>query len=252
MTRHLRRCFRAALWIVSGLVAALAAVTVLTARPGDPALWPPPPGERAILVHLVSHGYHSGLVLPRDELAAVAGAHGHAALVAVAQRFAAYRDIEFGWGDEGFYRSVRSIASLTVGHALRALLLPGNAAVMHVVGLPEPPRRIFRSSTIVPIRLGEEGFGRLVAELEASFGRGAQQQPEELGAGLYGPSLFYRATGAFSLLNVCNHWVARLLAAAGLPTAPVVATMPQGMILDLRWRAVLRPAPHAAGVSDGS
>src|SRR3712207_8668119 len=43
--------------------------------------------------------------------------------------------------------------------------------------------------------------------------------PVELGPGLYGPSLFFRADGAFHLLSVCNHWTARLLHEAGLPHA---------------------------------
>ena len=63
--------------------------------------------------------------------------------------------------------------------------------------------------------------------------------PVELGVGIYGPSLFYRARGEFSILNVCNHWVARLLDAAGVPTPPLLDTLPLGLTLDLRWRAGL-------------
>jgi hypothetical protein len=38
---------------------------------------------------------------------------------------------------------------------------------------------------------------------------------------------------------VCNHWIAGLLDAAGVPTSPVLATLPYGLILDLRWRSRL-------------
>jgi hypothetical protein len=40
---------------------------------------------------------------------------------------------------------------------------------------------------------------------------------------------------------VCNHWLADLLAAAGVSTAPVPATLPPGLFLDLEWRSGLRP-----------
>jgi hypothetical protein len=74
--------------------------------------------------------------------------------------------------------------------------------------------------------------------LEASFRKG-EARPEPLGPGLYGPSLFYRGVETFHIFNVCNHWVARLLSAAGVPTAPVLATLPSGLFLDLQWRAGL-------------
>lgn len=79
-------------------------------------------------------------------------------------------------------------------------------------------------------------------KLDATFAPGQGAVPAgELGPGIYGPSLFYRAAGAFHLFNVCNHWIGDLLDAAGLPTAPVLATLPQGLLLDLRWRSGLVP-----------
>jgi hypothetical protein len=67
--------------------------------------------------------------------------------------------------------------------------------------------------------------------------------PEELGPGLYGMSLFFRANGTFHLFHVCNHWIADLLDAAGVPTAPVLATLPSGLLLDLKWRSGLVRLP---------
>jgi rhamnogalacturonyl hydrolase YesR len=87
------------------------------------------------------------------------------------------------------------------------------------------------------ITLSDRGFQRLVEALDRSFARGEHTHVEEMGVGLYGPSLFYRAVGTFNLLNVCNHWVAQLLDAAGVPTNPVLATLPPGLLLDLSWRA---------------
>ena len=234
------RLLRAAGFGIAGVSIALIASTILTARSGDPALWPPGPGEPRVEIFVVSHGYHSGLVLPREAMAEAAGQRSHLALGAVAQRFSGYRFVEIGWGDESFYRHVPNVASLSFGLAVRALLWPGNPSVVHVVGLPGPPREAFPRADIVRVELSSGGFARMLEALEASFGKeGGAPPPEPLGSGLYGPSLFYRGVEAFHAFNVCNHWVARLLAAAGLPVAPVPATMPAGLLLDLEWRAGL-------------
>ena len=227
----------------AGAAFVLLLAAVLTARSGDPALWPPAPDSSTVEIHVVSHGYHSGIVLPRAAVAESASLRGHGALIAMAQRFSSYRWIEVGWGDEDFYRSVPDAASLTIGLALRALFWPGNASVVHVVGMSAHPRSTFPYSDIVRIELSAEGFARLLDRLDAGFARDAALLPVELGRGLYGPSLFFRGAETFHAFNVCNHWVARLLSAAGLPTAPTLATLPQGLLLDLRWRAGLTPLP---------
>ena len=130
--------------------------------------------------------------------------------------------------------------------ALRALFRPGNASVLHVVGVSGEPRATFEAAEIVRLPLSPAGLERLLARLEAAFVRNPAEAPVELGPGLYGPSLFYRARDAFSILNVCNHWTADLLDAAGVPTAPVVATLPHGLIWDLRLRSGLKPLPPIA------
>jgi hypothetical protein len=135
---------------VVGAIAALGAVTALTARSGDPALWPPAPGAPGVEIHVVSHGYHSGVVLPREAIVEAAGRRGDAALIAVAQRFANFRWLELGWGDEEFYRNVPDAASMTFRLAVQALFLPGNASVVHVVGLNSQPRAAFPTSTSLP------------------------------------------------------------------------------------------------------
>src|SRR5262245_32406072 len=229
--------------VVVTLVAGFASAVVLTARPGDARLYPSPPGTPTVGAFLVSHGFHSGIVLPRAELAEVASRNGDRALIAAAARFAAYQSIEFGWGDEGFYRNVPTAASLTVSLAARALLMPGNPSVLHLVGLQNHPVATFPRSDIIRLELSTAGFERLLAALNRTF----VDEPDglrDLGPGLYGPSRFFRAAGTFHLFRVCNHWVADLLDAAGVPTTPVLATLPQGLFLDLRWRSGLEPLPR--------
>ena len=220
------------------------AAVIGTARPGDRSLWPPPAGSPATEVFVVSHGYHAGIVVPRRALAEQSSRRGLSALGYVATRFAGYDRVEIGWGDEGFYREVPTLKSLTVALALRALLRPGNPSVLHVVGIEDDPRAMFPNSDLVRVDLGEAGFERLADKLDATFTRGPDGvRPEELGPGLYGASLFFRANGAFHVLNVCNHWIAGLLDAAGVPTAPILATLPLGLLLDLEWRSNLVRLP---------
>jgi uncharacterized protein (TIGR02117 family) len=243
MLRKIARRTAYALLIVVGLFIALTAVT---ARSGDRTLWPPKPGEPVVEVFIVSHGYHAGILLPRAQLAELASRSGLSGLGTILARFADYPRLEIGWGDEGFYREVPTPGSLTVGLALRALFLPGNPSVLHVVGVKPHPRAMFTRADVVPIALSPTGFERMAARLDATVAVDAQGRPEDLGPGLYGPSLFFRANGAFNLLNVCNHWLARLLDAAGLPTAPVLATLPSGLLLDLEWRSGLTRLPAPA------
>ena len=233
-----------------GLVTAallFAALTIATARWGDSTLWPPAAGAPITEIYIVNHGYHAGIAVPRAALAEEASRHGLSALGYLATRFADFDWFEIGWGDEGFYRYVPTVESLTVALALRALFQPGNPSVLHVVGIKNDPRATFANSELVPIGLSDAGFARVAAMLDSSFARGnGSVMPRELGPGLYGTSLFFRANGAFHLFNVCNHWIARVLDAAGIPTAPVLATLPFGLLFDLRWRSGLVPLPPGA------
>jgi uncharacterized protein (TIGR02117 family) len=224
------------------LLSVLAGAAYITARPADPKLWPPSPDAAKIEVVLVSNGYHAGLALPRATLAEFASGRGYPALIAVTQRFAAFDWIEFGWGDREFYQAVPTVADISLPVALRALFRPGNTSVLHVVGITGDPARVFTGGEVVRIPLSRDGFDRMLQPLEATFVPPQGGALPDLGRGLYGPSLFYPANGSFSVFKVCNHWIADLLGAAGLPTAPVLATLPSGLIFHLRWRAGLTPS----------
>jgi uncharacterized protein (TIGR02117 family) len=233
-----------ALWIFAG-------AAFITARPADPMLWPPRPDARAIDIVVVSNGYHTGVALPRAALAEFANGRGYPALIAVSQRFAAFDWLEIGWGDEGFYRNVPTASQLTLPLAARALF-GGNPTVLHVAGLTDDPVLVFPAAVMVRVPLSMTGFDQLLARLDATFVPVSGAFPD-LGRGLYGSSLFYRATGTFNVLHVCNHWVDELLGAAGLPTAPVLATFSHGLLLNLSWRAGLRPEkPPQAGAKGGA
>jgi uncharacterized protein (TIGR02117 family) len=241
--RTVARRFGFGLLIAAAL---LIAAVIVTARRGDASLWPPQPGAPTTEIFIISHGYHAGIIIPRRALAEEASRRGLSALGDISTRFAAFDRLEFGWGDEGFYREVPTSESLTLALAMRALFRPGNPSVLHVVGVGNDPRAMFANSEVVRVDLGESSFARVADRLDATFARDEVGRPEDLGPGLYGPSLFFRANGTFHIFNVCNHWLAGLLDAAGVPTAPVLATLPFGLLIDLEWRSGLVRLPSSS------
>ena len=222
-----------AIWMIGG-------AAWMTARPADPMLWPPR-DARIVDVYVISNGYHAGLALPREKLAEFASGRGYPALIGVSQRFAAYNWIEFGWGEREFYQSVPSVGDIDWRLAFRALFYPGNRSVVHVAGITGEPMQAFKAD-MLKVPLSWNGFDRMLAKLDATFVPPQNGALPDLGRGLYGPSLFYPANGAFGITRVCNHWIGDLLGAAGLPSNPVLATLPQGLMLNLRWQAGLRRA----------
>lgn len=234
----MRRILKWVVWPVGLLTVTSIVAVVATLRSGDASLYPPPAEQPRVEVFIAANLHHSGIILPRQALADAAARRTLPALAAVTARFSGYERLEFGWGDEGFYTRVPTTAELTTALALRALFRPGNPSVLHVVGLAVHPQVAYPNASMVALTLGESGFSRLAAMLDATFARsGRDGTIDEMGPGLYGPSLFFRAVGTFNLLRVCNHWTADLLDAAGVPTAPVLATLPQGLLWDLSTRA---------------
>ncbi len=231
-----RKLARGLVWLIAIVAAAVIVATIATARYGDRALYPAT--GRATQAYVTTNGWHSGIAVPRAALSEVAARQGLAALTMVTTRFADYAWLEIGYGELEFYRSVPTVASIRPMVALRVLFRPGNAAVLHVVGLDRVPPAAFPQAATVRLDLSEAGFARMAQRLNASFAPGASGLPAaDLGRGLYGPSRFFGAVGTFHLFHLCNHWVADMLDAAGLPTMPVVDTLAEGLLIDLQWRS---------------
>lgn len=233
ITRWLKRISMASAIAIS----LLAVATVITNRTGNPELFPPHPHQPSVTVTLVDSGYHTGLVLRRDDLWQAASSGNNRVLQHVLTRFAAYPWLEIGWGEAAFYQSAPTVTRFDVTLAAKALFGGSQGSVLHIVGLKAAPEDMFSRSSLVTLNLSTQGASSLVARLGDSFERTDEALPVVIGPGLYGPSLFYEAKGSFHLLNVCNHWVSHLLDAAGVPTSPVLSLLPAGLMLDLRWRS---------------
>jgi len=152
------------------------------------------PCEPTRTLYVVSHGWHSGVVVERADLVRQ--------MPALAPEIGREGYVEIGWGEERFYQARET----TVGMALRAVL-QSNSSVLQVVPFADSPRRYFAGSEIVEVRTDDAGYSAALAVLAASF----KPEPLQVGRSLYGEGWFYRAEGSFHLFRTCNTWVAAVL-----------------------------------------
>ncbi|WP_434559373.1 DUF2459 domain-containing protein [Pseudomonas sp. R1-6] len=171
--------------------------------------------------YVVNHGLHTGLAIARPDLLQV--------LPALAEDFGDGDFVEFGWGDEDFYRAPHATLSL----ALRALF-GSTATVLHAVKIDGDPRRRFAVSEVIEVRVTEDGYRRLLAFVAGTFTHSATGTLTVLGPGLYGDSRFYRSEGSYSLFYTCNAWVAEALAASSCPMSPTTVITAGNVMSQLR------------------
>jgi len=217
--------------IIAGLViVTLILFLVFTARPGDRSLYPGAAGQPKITLFLVDNGFHSDIVVPRAALFAKPHPSALAAATATDKPW-----LVIGWGDANFYTDQGFTAARTLD-GLRALLLPGNRSVVRIEGLARSPDQVYADG-VRPITVTEAGLERLAGRIDRSLEMESDGQPERARPSGAPDVAFFKSVEHFSLLHLCNHWTADLLDAAGLPTTPVLDTLPTGLRLDLKLRA---------------
>lgn len=185
--------------LVCGLLGAGCAATAGSVRDGPPAA----------AIHLVSHGWHTGIAIDRTDLP---GDFPALADFPLAER------LEFGWGDAEYYPA----QDPSVWLGIKALVWP-TPSVLHVAAVRGDIAAAFAASTIVRIELAAGGLDRLRDFIRAEFRLDAQGRPIAVARGLYGESRFYRARTSFYFPHTCNWWTASALAAAGIPIEPATA-----------------------------
>ena len=241
----MRRFFKWFLLSLAVLPLALVVLYLATMRSGDAALYPAHEGHEHFPIYLADHGYHAGLIVRRADLDRFSLALDDKILAALFVRYQAYEWIEIGWGDEQFYRFAPTISHVTVSMAFSALSGMNDSTVLHVVGLSSAPDTVFRHSDLQRIELSAGGMENILRGVAAAFAVDDSGEPVELGKGIYGPSLLYRARGRYSLVNTCNMWLGDLMAAGGLKVSPVASVTSAGLLAELRWRNDLVPQPPA-------
>ncbi|MCW8330937.1 TIGR02117 family protein [Photobacterium sp. SDRW27] len=154
------------------------------------------------VAYIVNHGWHTGIVYPREELLHF--------LPELAERFGDGQYLEIGWGDMEFYQS----REVTVGITLRAIFLPTDS-VLHVASVPSSPYESFPNSKIRKMCLGQAQIKSLGRFISNSFERDPSGRAVATQKGLYGDSQFYSGVGSFNVFNTCNKWTAIGLESAG-------------------------------------
>lgn len=179
-----------------------------------------------VTIYVVSHGWHTGIVIRMADVAPGAWPE--------AQDFAHAEYLEVGWGDRDYYqaRDPGFVDALAAAFAAK----PG---VLHIAGFRGDVRRMFPASDIVALRVPPQGLADLVARLRASYERDPAGRAIMLGAGLYGDSRFYGSVERFHLFRTCNVWTAEVLRAAGLP---IGASLTAGGVMAQARRAAAAAA----------
>jgi uncharacterized protein (TIGR02117 family) len=167
-------------------------------------------------IYVVSHGWHTGIVIARADLP-----DDWPGL----QDFARSDYLEFGWGDAEFYPAEEG----TVWLALKALLWP-TPSVLHVAGISGSVTTFFPKSRLVRIRLTESGFVRMLRFIRDMYWLSADGRAIPVAAGLYGEGKFYQARGKFYFPKTCNYWTLSALREAGLPVIPLFAVTGGGVL----------------------
>ncbi len=217
-----------------GCLAGLTCVGWLVACAPAPQPVPVDRGEPAHTVYVMSNGWHTGIVLPRDALPP--------GPIPEAADFPEAAFLEFGWGDREYYPS----PDPTLSMALAAALTP-TPAVMHMAGLPRPPQEHYREVEVLAIGLSATALERLIASIDSSFDRPSGDRAETIARGLYRDSWFYPAHGRFHLFNTCNTWTARMLSAAGVGVSPSDVKTSEDLMRRLRNLPKVRQLTQGSG-----
>ncbi len=187
------------------VIAVLVLSSCCTTKPyvAEEAKFPVKKGET---VFIVSHGWHTGIVIPARPV--------QEAMPEIKDRFGETTYLEFGWGDKGFYQA----NEITSGITLQAIFWP-TESVVHVVALSAGPQDYFKNSVVKSVELRKDEFALLVTYLSNSFLR-EEGKLVSMKKGIYGDSQFYKGEGSYHLMNTCNKWTAKGLKSAKLDLDP--------------------------------
>lgn len=216
-----RRLKRPRLYALAALAGAL--LLYLFAPLPAPNVPPPTRGD-CVLLHLYSNGYHSDIGAPAEIFPET---HPLRRIYPNARSFL------IGWGDERFYYSDGT--NLLLG--LDALI-PPSPSVLHIAYNAPYAAAYLGPNDDVDIAVSHEGARRFVAYVDRALVVGDDGLPVVTSPGKYvGQSSFVRSRGSFHLFNVCNHWMARALRAAGVDVNARAAWLAGPLIREVRRRA---------------
>ena len=230
--------------LIAALFGLIAALWTLT-RPGDPALYPAGPEEAGVTLYLLDNGFHTDLAVPR-----VALVTGGGPLAQATASLAPGDWVLVGWGDATFYVDQSPIPGRLADGA-RALLRPGNAAVVMLKPVTTDPVRGFRAEDRQAVRLSTAGTAALRARIQSSLATDAAGRPIMTAARPGDQVRFFKSRETFWIGHLCNHWTAELLSAAGLPIRPFRAVT-SGEVMRTAARGQTDAGQSDAGKADAA
>jgi uncharacterized protein (TIGR02117 family) len=155
-------------------------------------------------VYVVTHGWHTGIVLSKEDLGQELGF--------VQDFLIPGRYYEFGWGEAEFYQAEK----VTVPIFLKAVFWR-NPSVMHVVSLPVAPAEFYSGEGVIELNLSQAGLQHLREKLRASFEFDQQNRPYPLKGRPTGENRFFKGEEYYLITNTCNRWTAKMLESGGVP-----------------------------------
>ena len=205
---------------VAGFFAAIALAAGCLAPVADRK--PPGGDERSLPAWVVDHGWHTAIVVRRNDV--------DQTIWPEVADFPEAAFVEVAWGDREFYMARPATAWL----AIKAAVLASRG------GFSTPTAVYFAGSEVVELGLSRRDFDAMTRFVHEEYARDHEGRPVRLGRGLYGTSGFYAARGRYHLFNTCNTWVARALSAARLPVT-AAGTMTAGGVMRQVKRATAPP-----------
>jgi uncharacterized protein (TIGR02117 family) len=197
------------------IVAGIAALTLSSCSISkEPRETPNPPfaiskNKNLTPLLVFSFQHHTGIVLPRKAV--------ESELPELTTELSGAW-LEFGWGDEGFYRS----EEVTLSLAFRALAYP-TPSVMHIATSARPLHYDYAYTPAHIFHITDKQRKILVQRIALQFSRDEKGNLQLLGSGRYGESRFYRACHRFFFPRTCNAWTADHLRAIGYQVRAVTA-----------------------------
>jgi uncharacterized protein (TIGR02117 family) len=219
--------------VLLGLVVLYIALALITLRHGDKAFYPAQ--ADGIPIYVINNGFHTDIALPADLVMKRGGV-----LAEAGRRAGSGNWLVYGWGDAGFY-TAKGLSFARAVDALRALFMPGNPSVIRVFSLNASPDRAFADPIASVAIVSPQGFEAMARHIEASF---TLESGAPVAVDVPMEEVFFLSHEHFSIFRVCNNWTSDQLAAAGLPTAPMIDGNALLFNLDLHWRGGVTKGTH--------
>ncbi|MCC5941729.1 MAG: DUF2459 domain-containing protein [Balneolaceae bacterium] len=183
-------------------------------------LYPDDDELRPIPVYIISHGWHVGIAIEKEQIEPFLPKH---------ERMPQAELLKFGWGDNRYYTD----SEAGFGLMMRAALLP-TRSVIHVVGIDMAVENYFSRSSIVKVQITVDGAEKLAEFISDRFRLDDEGMPRFASEGLYRNSTFFEARGLYFVPKTSNTWTARALRKTGYPITPFYAITSGNVIQQAR------------------